>query len=135
MTEERQEKNHCLAEWAGFKLTVYDDHEMLDHQWHHPDCRCEAVRADDKCSCIGCFDWADEGNPPDFYTSEDASALLLEKLLRGGLTYSISWDSRGYAFAEYGQFMSCHPKCPERYPTRQTAIAEAAIVAAAQEKK
>ena len=74
----KDEKNRMIAEWLGFRLAVASDG---DQQWHHPDCRCTSKAPTDKCACVdGCY-IGDDSMPPDFYTDEAASALVLEKML------------------------------------------------------
>lgn len=79
MTKERQEKNQILAEWLGFRrLADSIDSGLI--QWHHHECKCEANAPEDTCRCHeGCY-LSDDNDPPDFYTSEYASALLLENI-------------------------------------------------------
>jgi hypothetical protein len=56
--ESREEKCRKLAEWLGIK------HDRF----------CELMTGGLKCDC--------HGKPPDFYISEEACALLLEKMRR-----------------------------------------------------
>lgn len=72
---ERDENNRKLAEWAGWKITatMSDKHQFFI--WHCPECKC--IAASDKV-CV-CVELCGE-HPPDFYSSEEANAMLLEKM-------------------------------------------------------
>lgn len=133
MTEERQEKNRKIAEWAGFhRLADSTDPDLI--QWHHPDCRCEADAPEDRCKCPGGCYWGEDNDPPDFYVLEYASALILDKLPLAQVT-------------NCGDLWCCSWLTPqiERSKTetygsdRRTAIADSALAyiesLAAQEKK
>ena len=68
---ERDENNRKLAEWLGW---TYREWKEFTQDGNERFCRWEKP--------IGCkLEW-DFNYPPDFYTSEEANALLLEKMRR-----------------------------------------------------
>jgi len=95
----KDEKNRKLAEWLGWRFE--------GGYWHHP-------------HCYGSPQYhKDCGTPAfDFYTSEDASTLLLEKMPRPRLEYC---DKLWEVWPDWLDNESQQNAC------RKTAIAEAAL--------
>lgn len=106
----RDEQNQTIAEALGFHQGKEGGCLWVkgrEPAWHHPSCKCE----DDErpCTCVsgdepfGCEYCAEDCahlhltecgvDLPDFYTSEEANALVLEAMLSKGFTFEF-WPQK-----------------------------------------
>lgn len=126
----REEENLAIATWLGFRFALTDDYA----QWHHPLCPCTACTPEDECTCReGCFWGNDDGSAPDFRTSEEGCAVILEKFFKSGFMLEV-WPYPNGKFIAV--FTKMHALPREDYgrgrvcADRKSAIVEAALEAA-----
>lgn len=121
----RQEKNVALAKWLDWRVTSEKevDYKHQFFTYHCPACTCGATTPEGLCTCLDlCSD-----EPPDFYTSEEASALLLEKMPFPSL---VVWEGESYHIIQ-GKYWQCTPEHNKQNTVTvidadcKTAIAEA----------
>lgn len=112
----KDEKNRKLAEWLGFQIVPF----LGWHIYHRPQCKYPRQSIVTECEELGC-----SMASPDFFASEEASALLLEKIRRP--LYVSDWpDCEGWRVdigVEKHQGLPLGPT----HTDRKTAIAEAAL--------
>lgn len=132
MSPEQQEQCRRLADWLGWKFLG----EGEDAQWHHPECTCVAMAPEHSCACHdGCY-WFNGDETPDFFHSEEANAMLLEKLTQDKrfCCVEVVWDGEGDVWncqmrlssrEEYDAHLPIQPNYS--WPDRKTAVVLAAI--------
>lgn len=106
----KEEKNRLIAEWLGIKLTGKEKVYGSRGEWYWQE-------------------WTKQ--PPDFYLSEEASAMVLEKLAEvAGTVELIRFDKWGVNPPRWscGAPRTQSGEKDVRGPDRKTCIAEAAIV-------
>ena len=118
----REESNRKIAEALGWKRTFYLN------RFHKPECA-EPVRDG------SCCNWAEL---PDFFTSEEANALVLEKARFAVIPIGEGKDGDGSYWLVGHEWMNGTVRMfatgSRKHPDRKTAICEA-FLAMLEEKK